>query len=84
MPVLGDAACVVPEGAGELFAELEAGAEETDFDVGFAQAECIGGLFYGQTFDIAQQENHSVAFVKFSQRVIDQAGGFVALGELFG
>jgi len=56
MPVWRDALVFVAEGAGELFAELEPGAEEADFDVGFAQVKRVGGFLHGQTFDIAQEE----------------------------
>lgn len=54
VPVRSDAFAFVAEGAGELFAELESGTEDTDFDVGFAQAQRDGGFFHGETFDIAQ------------------------------
>jgi hypothetical protein len=54
VPVWSDTLVFVAEGAGELFAELEPGTEETDFDVGFAQAERAGGVVHGQTFHVAQ------------------------------
>ncbi len=78
------AALFIAEKLGELFAQLESGAEEPDFDVGLAQTERVGCLADGQAFDITQEEHQPVLFVELRQGVVDQASGLVPFDQSFG
>ena len=72
----------VAEGAGELFAQLQPGAEQPHLQDGLAQVQRLGGFGDGQAFHITQHEDEAM-FHPVWQRVIKQALGFVGFDELF-
>ena len=49
------------EVAAETLAQLQAGAQQSRFDGGDAQAECLRSLFGGEVFDVAQGEDGAEA-----------------------
>ena len=67
-----EAVCGIAEGASELLAEGESGAEQADFDVGLGEIEGLGGFAYGEALDIAQEKDQPVFVVEFVQGGVQQ------------
>src|SRR5450759_1150036 len=69
--------------AGELFAQLQPGAEQPHFHIGLAQVERVGCFPNGQTFHVAQQEDQTMLLVQPRQCFVEQPADFVLLHQKF-
>jgi hypothetical protein len=79
-----DAPGGVAQDAGEVFAELESGAEEADLDVGFGKAEQFGGLPDGETLDVPEEEDQAIFFVELCEGLVEELADFVPVDQFFG
>lgn len=74
----------IAQDARELFAQLEAGAEEPDLYIGFGEAEQFGGFADRESLDVPQEKHQPVLFVEPGQCIFEQLAHFIAMDQLLG